>query len=744
MMRRSGIWWPRWHSPRFWICAGWMVGIVMPGLGAARASEVRSFRMNSRSAFLSGTLDGIGVDALGTLQLADRVERISDVGEPFLFAAAAHPDGWVLGTGNGGKVLLLDRSGEIEVLFAAPEPEIFAVWSEGRDAVFAGSSPDGKVYRIAGGEASVFFDPDETYIWGLARSGDGRLLVATGTEGRLYAVDGEGKGEVLFDSEDAHLRSIKVLRDGAILLGTAGEGLILRLDANGVARTLYDAAQPEVVAFAEGPEGECYAAVLASEASLVDLAQARARAAERSKNEEQGAGGEDANALVTVSLQDTDQAASVGSRPTGFQGPRSEVLRISPEGVVESVSSFEEETVYSLIWHRERLWVGTGLEGKLYSLQDRRMVLEKDVDERQIIGLLADSPGPAFATANATALYRVSGERERRGTYTSPTLDAGQVARFGTLRWQGQKPRGTGLRFSFHSGMSSEPDITWTAWTESASGGEVSLADVAAGKYLQWRAEFRAADGRSPTVSDVTVSYRQANLRPRIKSLSVLDPGQILAPANFNPANQVFEPAHPNREGIFTTLGRTTKPDERRLKPLWKKGYRTLRWESEDPNGDTLFFALTFRQEGSAGDWLPIIEDLEEDFYSFDATVLPDGLYRFRLVALDRERQGDPEALDDEEISEPILIDHTPPSLGEIKRGSEHWRVVVADGLNPLRQADFSIDAGEWQPAMTTDGLLDGQRETLLVEPPEPGELVLLRVTDAAFNLVTFDISEKR
>ena len=88
--------------------------------------------------------------------------------------------------------------------------------------------------------------------------------------------------------------------------------------------------------------------------------------------------------------------------------------------------------------------------------------------------------------------------------------------------------------------MSSEPDRTWSAWSEPRGGEEISLSDLPSGRYVQWRAGFSAADGRSPLLSEVTVSYRQANLPPRVKSLSVLDPGQILVPANFNPAQQAW------------------------------------------------------------------------------------------------------------------------------------------------------------------------------------------------------------
>ena len=724
---------------RFWVLiAGLSLGV------AASATETRVFRLQSREAFAKGKLEGIGIDSLGTLQLADRVERLAEVGEPFLLAAAPHPDGWIVGTGNAGRVLLVTEDGEVRTLFAAEEPEIFALWADADGTVFAGSSPNGKVYRIVNGEASVYFDPQETYIWGLARAGDGSLLVATGTQGRLHKVATAGAGKVIFDSEDTHLRALKVLPSGDILLGTAGEGLILKLSPDGTPRTLYDAPYPEVVAFAADPDGACYAALLASEASLVSLSRRpREMEAQDEGNAENGRDDEESQpqVQVTVSVDEETPAAPVGSRPPGFAGARSEVLRISSAGVVETLTRFQEETVYSLLWHRGRLWIGTGLEGKVFSLRDHRPVLEMEVDERQVVALLEDSPGPAFATTNAAAVYRIAGQTERRGIYTSPALDAEQIARFGVLRWHGELPPGAQVRFSFRSGMSAEPDRTWTVWSPPQGGREVSLAHLPTGRYVQWRAELEAADGQSPSVSEITISYRQANLPPRIKSLTVLDPGQILVPTNFNPAQQAYEPAHPNRDGIFTTI-QPAEPDQgRRFKTLWKRGFRTLRWEAEDPNGDELSYEVSFRADGGEGQWLPVVDDLREGHYSFDATVLPDGRYRFRLQAADRERFEDNERQSVDEISEPVLIDHTPPTLASVTSTEEGLQVVVEDSWNPLREAVFSVDATEWQPARPVDGLLDGQRETLLMTAPSDNRLLLLRVTDAAFNVVTFDLS---
>ena len=70
----------------------------------------------------------------------------------------------------------------------------------------------------------------------------------------------------------------------------------------------------------------------------------------------------------------------------------------------------------------------------------------EDVDERQVVALLPGEPGPAFATTNAAAFYRVTSGTERTGTYTSAALDAGQIARFGTFRWEGETPAGSSTR----------------------------------------------------------------------------------------------------------------------------------------------------------------------------------------------------------------------------------------------------------------------------------------------------------
>jgi len=337
----------------------------------AAATQVRIFRTQTQAAFSAGTLSGVSLDSLGRIELAPRAERLAAITEPFLLSAAPRGADWVVGTGNGGKVLAIDRKGKVSELFAAPEPEIFALWVDPDGTVFAGSSPHGKVYRIPPGaaqapaKAEVYYDPGETYIWALRRAKDGGLLVATGTQGKLFRVDGKGQGKVIYDSDDTHLRSLDVLPDGDVLIGTAGEGLVLRLGRDGQARTLFDAKEPEVVAITTAPDGNSYVAVVASEASLTELAKPAAAganaggAAGGKKGAKGGASGEP-TVTVTVEGEGGEAAPAAGRKESG---PKSEIFRISKTGVVEKIWTFNEDTVYSLLWQGGSLWVGTGLEG---------------------------------------------------------------------------------------------------------------------------------------------------------------------------------------------------------------------------------------------------------------------------------------------------------------------------------------------------------------------------------------------
>jgi hypothetical protein len=703
------------------------LGCLLGVVESATATEVKFFRQQSREDFLTGELEGLAIDAQGELRRAAHFERFAEIEEPFVYVAAASGDGWVLGTGNSGRVVRVDADGEVSVLWAAQEPEIFALWTDDDGTVFAGSSPNGKVYALRGGDVREVFDPEETYIWSIARAPWGDLLVATGDGARLYAVAADGESKLLFESDEIHLRSLHPLAD-SVLIGTAGDGLVHSIDAQGRVRTWFDADQTEVIAFADDGQGGWYAAAISSEASFTQVAgQSSTASGDENGNKNGG------SVSVEVSMPPV-KASSVGLR--------SAILR-SVGGEVQPVASLERETVYSLAWINGRLWIGSGVEGNVYSLVGGHLALEAGFDDRQVVGLFGDEV-PVLVTTNAGSLRRPGGSSKEAGTYVSKALDAGSVARFGSLRWRGTTERSGAVRFAVRSGLASTPDATWSDWSPATSGREIALASVRPGRFVQWRLELDATAGVEARVTSVEISYRQNNAQPTIEKFGAMDPGQVLVPSSFSVGDQVYEPAHPSREGIFTRLEPESHSNGSRLKTLWRHGFMTLRWEASDANDDPLAFGLEFRRDGSPGDWLVMEADLADTHYSFDATVLPDGVYRFRLEASDRPGNTEETALAVSETSEPIVIDHSPPALESVRVGGGRARVVLVDALSPVRRAEVSVDVGEWKAVVPSDGLLDGRREVLAIDLPDGAEMVLLRVMDAAFNSATFDLLEKR
>lgn len=716
--------------------------LLLAPLAPARGAAVKIFRVTGSDAFSQGEADGARLDALGRLRLGQRFEKHAAVEQPFLFSAVAHEaGGLVLGTGNSGELLRVSPEGEVTELATLPEPEIFAVTVLPDGAVAAGTSPDGKVYRVTDDGFEVLFEPGQRYIWDLEVDDRGRLLVATGGAGRLYRVDtGSGESEELLIAEDPHVRRILVVGD-EVVVGTAGSGLVLRIDAEGRRRTLHDADQPEITALAQGEDGVIYAAAVASEASFVDLSSARASS--RGEDDEEDESDDDEAAAAAL-------AATVGSRPASFTGPRAVLLRLAGVGtrapVVEELAELERQTVYALEHTGGELWLGTGQDGKLYRWTDRGLSLEQDLEDLQIVEILqtsgkaADGASLLLATTNAAAIYRAAAAGAAAGTFTSDVLDAKGVARFGSLHWEGRSGRAGDVEFSGRSGMSGRPDGTWSDWVPVGSSREASLGEVPEGRYFQWRAELSGDRERGPEIVAVDVSYRQVNRAPEVQKIEVLEPGEVLVASGFNPSNQAFEPAHPNRDGIFTTLGDPASDDKKRTKTLWKLGYRTLRWEATDPNGDTLRYRVEFLPVGEPdGEWLTIGENLEHEYYGFDSTVLPDGSYRFRVVASDAVDNGS-EALEGERVTGAVLVDHTPPALAVRGREDGRLELEISDSLNPIRRIELSVDAEPWQVQVPADSLTDGRRERVTVDVPASSSLLLLRVQDAAFNIRTYDL----
>src|SRR5205814_9576747 len=67
---------------------------------------------------------------------------------------------------------------------------------------------------------------------------------------------------------------------------------------------------------------------------------------------------------------------------------------------------------------------------------------------------------------------------------------------------------------------------------------------------------------------------------------------------------------------------------------LYQRGARSLQWQAEDRNGDTLEYAVYYRPLNETNFRL-LKDHIRETFYTVDCASLADGRYVFRVIASD-------------------------------------------------------------------------------------------------------------
>jgi len=705
----------------------------------AFAGEPVVWEINSRAELLKGEARGVSISDNGVVTLAPRLDRVFDTEQPYIWSTAVDAAGNLyLGTGHDGKLFRVTADGKGALLYKAAELDVTALALAKDGSLFAATSPDGKVYRVTSdGKAEVYFDPADKYIWSLAVMPDGSLAVGTGDNGKLYRVRAAGANpetSLLLNTNQTHVMSLAVTKQGDLIAGTDPGGLVLRISSDGKAFGLYDAPLREIHALSVADDGSIYALGLSDAVAV---------------NRPQAAAGADATATTTATTdeatatQQAQQAQPSRSR-NDLNNVRSAVFRILNDGGTDVVWSSTTVTGFALLATRDGVLLGTSDKGRIYSItDDGRDTLLLQSPEGQISAMIARGADVLAASSNQGKLFRYSDARVTEGTYESPVRDAKLASTWGRVWWRGQGP----IQLQTRSGNSDKPDATWSDWSASYTDANGSQITSPKARFVQWRAVLRSGPGAraaQPQLEDVSIAYLPRNVAPEILSITILPPGvalqqqlQIQADPNIESAG--LDPA------MFGMAGQT--PPRR----LFQRGTRSLQWQSEDRNGDTLEYAVYYHSLGETNFRL-LKDHIRETFYTVDAASLADGRYIFKVVASDALDNPAGAALSGDRLSETVDIDNTPPVLrgvGGASVAGDRVRAIfeVEDATGRIKRADVSVDGGTWREVFPDDGIADGPRERFSVDLliQGPGEhTISLRAYDNSNNVGTISVIVRR
>ncbi len=635
------------------------------------ARQPKTWVLEKGDDWLKGKLDGTIVSTDGTVTLGYYPQTLYDPQETIgAFCVLPSEDGSLfVGTIGPARLLKLSSVNKQVIAEITDEAVVTTIASAPDKSIWFATAPNGLVFRLApDAQKPEQICQINATVWGIAFFDDGTAVLATGPNGKVLTIaKDEKEPKLLVQLPERHALAIAKAPDGSVFIGTNPRGKVYRVTSDGKVEPVFEAPQNPVQALAVDKKGNLYVGVSGS-------------------------------AIVYIVKPD---------------GSWRELRRFTPERHIMALWGLDDGVL-----------VATGSPGKVYRLtSDGVASWIYDSEQTHLLTVAANGDSLCIipsGSGEVVALYR-----NKEGIYQSPVLDAGQVARWGVIRFIADLPEGTKVYIQARSGNTAYPDKTWSDWSPPIAFSEQVLPCPPA-RYLQLRILLKANDSQQiPTLKRVTVVYMPKNQPPR---LTVQEP----------------------------TAGAIVS------------GKVTIRWRGEDPDRDRLSYEVFVSSDGKT--WQQIREggaqqqqpqkqqdgqeqkdeqrrDKEEQqqpsgattasSMTWDTTKFADGKYWLKIVASDRiANPDDPQSA--EQVVAPIIVDNTPPTVGThaIKREGDKLLVPVYDNTF-VASAEFRPEGREWQAAICQDGVFDQPYELLVIDIsklPKNVKTVEIRVRDAAGN----------
>jgi sugar lactone lactonase YvrE len=725
----------------------------------ALAEGTRTWEQSKFEELTKGTTKGIALRSEGGLELAPAFKALATTPSTYIWSIASDSAGNIYAAaGSPARVYRITPDGQSATIFEPQELQVQALVVDKSGIVYAATAPDGKVYRLeprhaesakaakadakASWSATPYFDPGSKYVWDIVLDNAGALYVATGDHGEIYKVSANGQHSLFFKSDEVHIRVLAFDPKENLIAGSDGSGLVYRIAPNGEAFVLYSAPKKEITALAIDAAGNIYAAAAGEKRPGATTPQIGIMLAPPPQNAPAPGGN------INVTAAPTAPATPFPAPGLGATGG-SEIYRIAPDGAPSRLWSSREDLVYALAFDQHgRLVAGTGNRGHIFAINgvDDFTDLIK-ASATQITAFAAAPGGGLYASSsNLGKIFVLGPGPESEGTYESDVFDAHVFS-----LWGRTNVRSAGdIEFYARSGNVDNPDRNWSHWTriDLAAGSELKVPPA---RFVQWKSVLRAGNPAA-RVDAVLLNYLPKNVTPEIDDITV-QPGYRYQAISHVTGSEPPTPGQPRFD-----------PPPPALRDRDSVG---IRWSAHDDNDDQLVYTVYYRGDGESR-WLLLKTNLSDRYYSFDASLLPDGGYTVKVIASDAPSHSPGEALYAERVSNRFEVDTTSPVIANLTATLEgkqigmqiHVRFRASDSFSPIKRAEYSLDGGDWQFIEPVGQLSDSKTEdydfratvpqpeaapALMAENTGNDHVVVVRAYDRFDNLATAKtvISEK-
>jgi hypothetical protein len=712
-------------------------------VSTAFAEGTRTWEQSKFDELTKGTATGVAIRSMGGLELAPTFKSLYATPSTYIWAIAADDSGNVyVAAGAPARVYRITPGGKATIIFEPKELQVQALQTGPGGAIYAATAPDGKVYKlehIAGAKvqppksdppqatasgkekdkdkkddvakpsadpswsSSVYFEPGTKYIWDLALDRAGNLYIATGDHGEIYRVTPKGEHSVFFKSDETHIRVMAFDAQENLIAGSDGSGLIYRISPAGEGFVLYSAPKKEITALALDRAGNIYAAGVGEKRSGGGLGSSGISTALLNAGSSTPTVGTTSQA-PGITITPTPSAPSMAGPfpfPGGGASGGSDVYRIASDGSPTRVWTSHEDIVYALAFDAQgRLLAGTGNRGHIFAingLDDFSDLLKAPASQ---VTAFAKAPGGGLyaATSNLGKVFLLGPSLEAEGTYESDVFDAKLFSRWGRADFRGAGS----VDLYARSGNVDNPDRNWSPWKkiDLIKNGDTG---VPAARYAQWKAVLHAGTA-APGVDSVALNYLPKNAAPEIDDVTV----QV--GVKYQPMPKMTGQGSDSGSSFGGSGSHFDSPTPSSR----DRDSIGVKWSAHDENDDQLVYSLYYRGDGETR-WLLLKDNLTDKAYSFDASLLPDGGYKVKVIASDAPSHSPGEGLTASKESRRFEVDTTPPRIenlaASVEGGQIHVTFRAADSFSAIKRAEYSVDAGEWKYVEPVGQLADAKTE---------------------------------
>jgi hypothetical protein len=699
---------------------------ILAAVQLAFGEGTRAWEQSKFDDLSKGTAAGVAIRSVGGIELAPAVKALSTTPSTYIWSIAADQGGNLYAaTGAPARVYRITPQGQSTTIFEPQELQVQALAVDRNGVLYAATNPDGKVYRIepvanisvshastsiappkagkAEGEkgksasefsASVFFDPHTKYIWDLVFDNAGNLYVATGDHGEIFQITPKGEHSVFFKSDEAHIRAITVDAKGNLVAGSDGSGLVYQIKPDGQGFVLYSAPKKEITALAIDKAGNIYAA--AGGEKRPGAAPAFPSPVPAPAPTPAPGAAQPGMMILNVAPAVPGLGGSIPFPGAGATGG-SEIYRIAPDGSPSRIWNSAQDLVYALAFdHAGRLLAGTGNRGHIFAITGEDQFVDLLKASASQITAFAEAPGGGLyvSTSNLGKLFLLGGSPQTEGSYESDVFDAKVFSRWGRAEF-----RGAGnVALMARSGNVDNPDRNWSPWKPVDLQKDPVLS-VPPARFVQWKAVLHAG-ATAPSVDSVLLNYLPKNVAPDFDEVSV----QVGVRYQALPKPVGVPDAS---AGAGSAIRFDAPPPSTR-----DRDSIGVKWTVRDDNDDQMVYSVYYRGDGETR-WLLLKDNLSDKFYSFDASLLPDGGYTIEVVASDAPSHSPGQELTSRKDSARFEVDTTPPRIDGLKALAEGEQIHVsfhaADGFSNIKRAEYSVDAGDWQYVEPVGQLADSK-----------------------------------